>query len=169
LTASGTHLSPSPSRAEAIERFLELTPRMRRWLSRVIPPDLEAEIGAITVQQMHALHTIDRDGALTMGELAEHLRAASLSSATQMADRLVNLRLAERMSDPDDRRLVRLALSARGRELLTRREAAWREGVGRLLGGLSDEECATLVALLERAAGPVPSEETTAWGSTRKP
>ena len=142
---------------------------MRRWFTRVIPPDLHAEMSAMTVQQMHALHTIARRGGVTMGELAGCLDAASLSSATQMSDRLVKLGLVERLSDPADRRLVRVAMSQRGRDLLQRREAAWREGVGRALEGLTDEECATLVRLLERAAGPPPTEETAAWESARRP
>jgi DNA-binding MarR family transcriptional regulator len=80
-----------------------------------------------------------------------------------MADRLVKLGLVERMSDPGDRRLVRVALSARGRDLLRRREAAWREGMGKALEALTDDECATLVRLLERAVGPSPSEGTPGW------
>jgi DNA-binding MarR family transcriptional regulator len=149
---------PPRSRSELIERFFELQPRMRRWMTRVMPADLHLEMGAVTMQQMHALHTIQRRGAMTMGELAECLDAASLSSATQMADRLVRLGLVERMSDPADRRLVRVALSSRGAEIFQRREAAWREAVARALEGLSDEECATLVRLLERAAG-IPATE----------
>jgi DNA-binding MarR family transcriptional regulator len=78
-----------------------------------------------------------------------------------MADRLVRLGLVERMSDPEDRRLVRLGLSPDGQAMLERRDAAWRQGVGRALEGLSDEECATLVRLLERAAGPAVKEEAT--------
>jgi len=174
VTAGPTPLStgsarPARSRAELIERFLELQPRMRRWFTRVIPADIHAEMGAITVQQTHALHTIARRGALTMGELAGCLDAASLSSATQMSDRLVKLGLVERRSDPADRRLVRVALSPRGQDLLQRREAAWREGVGRALEGLTDEECATLVRLLERAAEPPPAGETAAPEAAPRP
>ena len=168
MTAGATPTPSADPRTELIERFLQLQPRLRRWLTRVIPADLHAEMGAVTVQQMHALHTIARRGAVTMGELAGCLDAASLSSATQMSDRLVKLGLVERMSDPDDRRLVRVAMSPRGRDLLARREAAWREGFGRAMQGLSDEECAALVRLLERLAGPAPADETAAAGSARQ-
>ena len=161
--------SAARSRAELIDEFLDLQPRMHRRLTRVIPPDVHAEMGAVTFQQMHALHVIARRSGVTMGELAGCLEAASLSSATQMADRLVKLGLVERMSDPGDRRLVRVTLSPRGRDLLRRREAAWREGMGKALEGLTDEECATLVRLLERAVGPPPSEEMTGWLTTPKP
>ena len=161
--------SGSLSRADLIDRFLDLQPRMRRRLTGVIPPDVHAEMGAVTFQQMHALHAIARRSGITMGELAGCLEAASLSGATQMADRLVKLGLVERMSDPGDRRLVRVALSPRGRDLLRRRQAAWREGVGMALEGLTDEECATLVRLLERAVGPPLSEEMTGLVSTPRP
>ena len=156
MTPSDSPNSPGRSRAELIDEFLELQPRMRRRLTRVIPSDLHAEMGAVTFQQMHALHVIARRSGVTMGELAGCLEAASLSSATQMADRLVKLGLVERMSDPGDRRLVRVTLSPRGRDLLRRREAAWREGVGKSLEGLTDDECTTLLRLLERAVGPPP-------------
>jgi DNA-binding MarR family transcriptional regulator len=63
------------------------------------------------------------------------------------------------MSDPGDRRLVRVALSPRGRDLLLRREAAWREGMGKALERLTDDECATLLRLLERLTG-APAGET---------
>jgi DNA-binding MarR family transcriptional regulator len=169
LTPNPTPPPPARPRAELIDQFLDLQPRMRRRLTRGIPPDLHAEMGAVTFQQMQALHAIARGSGVTMGELAGCLEAASLSSATQMADRLVKLGLVDRMSDPGDRRLVRVALSPRGRELLRRREAAWREGVGTALEGLTDEECATLVRLLARAVGLPPSEEMTGWHTTPKP
>jgi DNA-binding MarR family transcriptional regulator len=104
-----------------------------------------------------------------MGELAECLEAASLSSATQMADRLVRLGLVERLSDPTDRRLVRVALSPRGAEIFQLREAAWRGAVARALEGLSDAECATLVRLLERAAGIPAAEDAAPWRATPAP
>ena len=169
MTTGPGAANPAGSRAELIDRFFDLQPRVRRWFTRVIPSDLHAQMSAVTVQQMHALHTIARRGAVTMGELAGCLDAASLSSATQMSDRLVKLGLVERLSDPADRRLVRVALSQRGRALLQRREAAWREGVGRALEGLTDEECATLVRLLERAAGPPPTDDTAALEPAPQP
>ena len=155
---AGPH-SPPGSRSELIDQFLELQPRMRRRLTRVIPPYVHSEMDEVTFQQMHALHVIALRSGVTMGELAGCLEAASLSSATQMADRLVKLGLVERMSAPGDRRLVRVALSPRGRDLLLRREAAWREGMGKALERLTDDECATLLRLLERLTG-APAGET---------
>jgi DNA-binding MarR family transcriptional regulator len=146
-------------RAVLVDRFLAVQPRLRRRFARAMPAHLRAELGGVTMQQMAALHAIAQEGGVTMSRLAGRLEAASLSSATQMADRLVKLGLTERTSDPDDRRVVRLSLSPRGRSLLTGMEAGWRAAMGEALGGLTDAECARLVELLEKVAGAPPSEE----------
>lgn len=93
-----------------------------------------------------------------MGTLASCLPSASPSGATQIADRLVRLGLVERRGDPEDRRLVRLSLSPRARTMVAGLEAGWRRGIAEALEGLSDAECATLVSLLERVAGPAPDD-----------
>ena len=56
MTPSDSPNSPGRSRAELIDEFLELQPRMRRRLTRVIPSDLHAEMGAWTVQQLSLIH-----------------------------------------------------------------------------------------------------------------
>lgn len=160
--------APDGSRAQLINRFLDLQPRLRRRFSRGVPARLRAEIGSVTVQQMTALHAIARAESVTMSTLASSLQAASLSSATQMADRLVRLGLVERVSDPEDRRVVRLTLSDRGRGLFEGMDTAWRQGIAEALEGLSDRECRDLVMLLEKVAGPPPVEEMTPWASTPK-
>lgn len=50
----------------------------------------------------------------TMGQLSERLGVRH-NALTQAADRLINHDLAERASDPRDRRIVRLRLTAKGR------------------------------------------------------
>jgi len=155
LTPDAGPTSAAGSRAELIDEFLDLQPRMHRRLTRIIPPDVHAEMGAVTFQQMHALHVIARRSGVTMGELAGCLEAASLSSATQMADRLVKLGLVERMSDPGDRRLVRVTLSPRA-GICCGAASRLAGGVGKSLEGLTDDECTTLLRLLERAVGPPP-------------
>jgi DNA-binding MarR family transcriptional regulator len=161
-SANGSPAAPAarqPERAALIDRFLAVQPRLRRRFARAVPSNLRAALGGVTMQQMAALHAIARQGGMTMSRLAGCLEAASLSSATQMADRLVKLGLTERANDPDDRRVVRLSLSPRGRSLLAGMEEGWRRGMGEALEGLSDAECARLVELLEKVAGPPPGEE----------
>lgn len=157
---AANHATPPSEdvRRELVDRLLTLMPQLRRRFAGAIPVELTEVLGPVTVHQMQALHTVARRGRITMGELASCLDAASMSAATQMADRLVRLGLVDRSGDPDDRRLVRITLSARGRTLHDEMEGGWRRGIGDSLSALTDEECTTLVSLLERVVR-VPMEK----------
>ncbi len=60
--------------------------------------------------------TLNEKGSLTMGELSRAV-SVPLSTATRMADWMVENEYAERLSDSNDRRIVRLALTENGRRL----------------------------------------------------
>jgi DNA-binding MarR family transcriptional regulator len=145
-----------------LRRFLYL----RRYLKVVIPDDLlhiEAQI-----QTMH-LHGRDLDmddynllfdvGAIlalqqepiTMGELSRALDV-SLSTATHTVDWLVQSGYAERQPDPDDRRVVRVALTAVGQALNQTMETFLRRRLAAVLQPLTAEERRTLVTLLNKLA-----------------
>ena len=65
--------------------------------------------------------------------------------------RLEEAGLLERQPDPHDGRALRLSLSAQGQSLQGRAHAFRREKMRHVLAGLTTEETATLMALLERA------------------
>jgi DNA-binding MarR family transcriptional regulator len=71
-------------------------------------PDVEC-----SHQGMKALITLGRNGPSTMSELASQL-GISLSTATHTVDRLVDKLLVERVRPADNRRVVQVALSAKG-------------------------------------------------------
>jgi DNA-binding MarR family transcriptional regulator len=75
----------------------------------------------------------------TMGRLSEQLGVRH-NALTQAADRLVNHKLAERMSDPNDRRIVRLRLTAKGRDWVAQRRARRLAHLGTLWSVLTSEE-----------------------------
>jgi DNA-binding MarR family transcriptional regulator len=97
-----------------------------------------------------------------MSELADALGATSMSTATQMGDRLARLGLVQREHDGRDRRVVRLSLTPRARTLLERSLALRRRALKQALSSLDDEELATLVELTERVVGPSLSSEDVA-------
>jgi DNA-binding MarR family transcriptional regulator len=68
----------------------------------------------LSVSQTHVLEQLDRAGPSTMGEIAAAL-FKSLSAVTRMVDPLVARGLVERGGDPADRRVCRVAITARGR------------------------------------------------------
>ena len=137
-------------------------PALQHRLAAELPEDLRAEVGTVTLHQLGALHTIRRRGSVTMGELADALGATSMSTATQMGDRLARLGLVQRAHDSQDRRVVRLSLTARAHTLLERSLAARRRALKQALSSLDDEELATLVELTERVAGRSLSTEDVA-------
>jgi DNA-binding MarR family transcriptional regulator len=154
----------SDIRAQLLERYLAAQPELQRRFSVAMPEELRAELGGITMHQLGALHAIAHHaiatrGALTMRQFAACLHASSLSTATQMADRLIKLGLVHRTHDPDDRRVVRLALTARAKQLFDHLIDVRRQVLADAFAALDDEELATLVQLLERAISPTAAHE----------
>ncbi len=70
----------------------------------------------ITPAQINALLVLYFHDSLTMGELSSEIYLAE-SAATRLVNRLVNLNLVKRRGDEKDRRIVRVSLTAYGRQL----------------------------------------------------
>jgi DNA-binding MarR family transcriptional regulator len=106
--------------------------------------------------------------AITMGELSRALEVP-LSTATRVVDWQVEHGYMERLPDPNDRRLVRVALSDDGRELFVQVSALLRERIRRVAVAFAPAERELLITLLRklvavlsdldpaRAEGEVPS------------
>lgn len=75
-----------------------------------------AELDALPLAQMRLFWTVNYAANTTMKDLSERLNV-SQSTVTQLAERLVKRGLAERVADPNDRRIVRLRLSKLGSEI----------------------------------------------------
>ena len=87
-----------------------------------------------------------------MGELSEAL-SVPLSTATRVVNTLVASGYAHRFSDPQDRRVVRVAFTPRGRKLYKFIESRITERVHKIASHLSREEIADLMRLLNKVAG----------------
>jgi DNA-binding MarR family transcriptional regulator len=99
--------------------------------------------------QLAALAALDRHGAMTPGELAEHEKVQP-PSMTRVIAALVDSGLVTRAPHPTDRRQVILTASPNGRDLVSkarRRRDVW---LASRLAGLSPQERAAL-----RAAAPI--------------
>lgn len=91
-------------------------------------------------------------GSLTMGELSKALDVP-LSTATRIVDWLVESGYVRRLSDPEDRRIVRVALTEAGRELYKAVDEFLLQRIGQILLPFSPEERASLVYLLQKLIG----------------
>lgn len=105
----------------------------------------------LPVAQLRVLNVLGRgpeERRPTMGELADALSVA-LSTATQIAERIEKRGLVRREhSDPDDRRVVRLALTETGRGLMAERRRLRHERLDQAMAQLTDEQAGALVLAL---------------------
>lgn len=85
---------------------------------------------------------------LSVKEMAERLNI-SLPAASRAVDPLVRRRLVARKEDPDDRRIKRVALTARGRTLVDRLIAARVSSFEAMLNDFSDAELRKLGTSLD--------------------
>ena len=110
----------------------------------------------VTPQQYQALLAIagfpGRDW-LSIGELAEQLRVAH-HSAVGLVDRMEAMRLVKRFPEKQDRRRVRVELTAKGRKLFEKLYRVHRDEL-RTTGP-------KLAALLQKAATQIPARITLA-------
>lgn len=126
------------------------------WLERALPrimrrlldaENLDMPLLQLPLAQMRLAQTLyqeseaaDADASgQTMGRLSERMRVRQ-NALTQAADRLVNHGLAERVSDRTDRRIVRLRLTAQGREWVEARRERRRAHLSRLWEALTPDE-----------------------------
>ena len=136
---------------------VDLAPRLGLAVVRLARVLRQQDEGELTPTMRAALATIDREGPLTLGELAaaEHVAPPTV---TKVLGKLEERGLVERTADDEDRRVSRVATSAAGRALLDadrRRRATWLAG---RLDDLEDDERAALTAalpVLERLTGLV--------------
>ena len=95
-----------------IERELRYINRMVRQKGREILAHFP-----ITPPQFEALHLLKDFGDMTVGELSSKMFLA-FSTITDLIDRMEANQLVERVRNPNDRRVVRIHLKEKGREII---------------------------------------------------
>jgi len=109
----------------------------------------------VSLPQYHLLEPlIDRDDPVPVGRLAD-LAMTTPPTATTMVRSLEGRGLVVRSADPDDRRVVRVALTAEGREAVEewrRRIATWRR---RLASAIDPADRDAALRALESVASEV--------------
>jgi DNA-binding MarR family transcriptional regulator len=108
----------------------------------------------LTFAQMKVLVELQTpEEAHTVTSLADHI-GISVASASRAADGMFRKKLVTRVEDPDDRRVKRLALTAKGRRLADRIISARLASLEEFTGSLEADERrkleSALDALMER-------------------
>src|ERR1039458_1213557 len=118
-TATGTGTGPGAAAgagAECEELAGALEQLVSMWRRLAVPGELSST-AAFTLARL------SRDGPCRLTELAAHEKV-SQPAMTQLVSRLEGQGLAERCSEPSDARVVNVAVTASGEELIARRRAA---------------------------------------------
>ena len=103
--------------------------------------------GEVNLLQLHGLAFIGEHPGITMKEFAAKLKITS-PSATSFVGRLVRLKLVRRVRDPENRKLVRLALTPAGQRMVHINMQRRRREIARLLSRLSEHDQRELVKIL---------------------
>ena len=126
-----------------IESLLRVVATTVRKSGRAILVDFE-----ITPPLFDALLWISKhDIEMTIGELSANLGLA-YSTTTDLVDRLEKRNFVERVRDSEDKRVVRLRLLMKGRELIERVLDARRHYLGEALEHVSDGDRQMLLQAL---------------------
>ena len=103
----------------------------------------------LTNSQLRALLVLDKEDAVTAGDLA---RSADLNpaSVTAMLDLLEYKGIVERSRDVRDRRVCLVSLTATGREILDDKRASWQATWQQRFGDLSEGELLSALGVIRR-------------------
>ncbi|MPY63241.1 MarR family winged helix-turn-helix transcriptional regulator [Streptomyces spongiae] len=129
-----------------------------RLLVAISARSLSAVEEGVTLPQFRMLVVLSRGDATKLVSLAEHLQVAP-STAMRMVDRLIAVGLAERQTNPGNRRETLLRLTDEGRRTVAEVMARRRTEVEAIVERLSPDQRGALVGALDafNEAGGEPS------------
>ncbi len=136
--------------AAAVDDAKAILNRVRQLVRVLRAFDKQAQTRfGLGAAQMFILHVLQHHEELSMNELAEHT-ATDQSSVSLAAGKLVTEGYVRRDVSEEDRRQVRLSLTAKGRALVKRSPPAAQERIMESVKGMRRSERAQLMALLDK-------------------
>lgn len=156
-------MKPNDITAKAAELDRYLTLFARRTVHR--EQAARRDHAELTRQEFRVIHTLGERPAWTMSELARFM-VHGMSSLTALIDRLEAKRLVERRRSEEDRRRVRVRLTADGRRHFARLQRMHMGFCRVMLGALSPAEQKLFLALMRKIAG-TSSETPDGYGESR--
>ena len=126
----------------------QLASRLRFAIMRLARVLRQKAQDQVTPSQLSALVSIEREGPVTLGELAA-LESVQPPTITRIVAGLEEQGLVQREVDPADRRISRVRMTSQARKLLERNRSRKTAYLASRMRGLNAEE----LDLLARAAG----------------
>ena len=98
----------------------------------------------MSMPQFFCLFVISKVGQFKMSDLADHM-SLSYASATNLVNRLSDAGLVKRFDSPDDRRVVVVELSEKGKELMAGIRSKHLNHLTKKCENLSEEDISTMI------------------------
>lgn len=143
-TTAGTTAGTTAVEAELVERFVTAS----RALVGIAVRSIDAAAPSVTVPQHRVLVVLASEGNLTVNEVADML-GVNQSNASRVVDRLQRLDLVSRRRGTDDGRVVQVALTAKGLQVVEAVMAHRQAEVAAVLARLPGSRARQMVAALE--------------------
>ena len=113
------------------------------------PASSDERHNEMTWAQKKILILLEEYGSLKMSEIARQI-SVTMPSATAIIEKMVKAELVQRETDPHDRRVIRIVLSGRGRELVAECMKMQAEVFTTILERLDADKRTELLAAFER-------------------
>jgi DNA-binding MarR family transcriptional regulator len=130
-------------RDRTADALLALIPLYYKNVIRHRPP-----IAGIQLAQIHTLGILMKTKSLTMSEIGNRLYI-SRPYMTRLADQMIADGLVERQPDPADRRVIKLAITEKGKKYLRQSITWFKNDLKKSLSGLNDDDIGDLCTALE--------------------
>jgi MarR family transcriptional regulator, organic hydroperoxide resistance regulator len=124
--------------------------------SRRLAREQCARLG-VTATQLNVIKMLDEIGELSLSELSRKI-AAQNSTVTGIVDRMVQADLVTREQSPEDRRVWRIKLSERGKQVARKIDVAPWDLLRRGIESLDKKDKETLMVILRKVAAHVTTE-----------
>lgn len=127
-------MEPKLDKMNSLQRradyLFNLMPRLKRHIEERLPAPRCLVESRLTLSQMHILQNLLRQGPKTMSDMAK-LGQVAMPTMTEAVNRLVRMQIVERIRDVHDRRIVRIRITARGKQ---KYKACWLQAQRRFVG-----------------------------------
>lgn len=112
----------------------------------------------VTIPQFVALDRISKKECPKMSDLSSDL-GVTLGNITMMIDRLIKEGFVERKDDPSDRRIVRVCLKQKGKNLIKKANEHKLGSMARIFGKMSEDDRIALLRIVEKLADAIKEEK----------
>jgi DNA-binding MarR family transcriptional regulator len=143
-----TITSPTDLEDEIIANFREALAELRCLGSE------RMHRAEMSMSHFHLMSMLDRHGSMAMSRIAD-LLGVSVSNATGLIDRIEERGLVERIRVPEDRRVVHVQLTDKGRQTLHEVELFKEDMIHGILNRLDERQLRRVAAAMSDLRGAV--------------